>query len=229
MVISATKYAVIIMPVIVVLVYILQSFYLRTSRQMRYLDLEAKTPLYSQFTETLSGLEHVRAFGWKDETLAQSFKLLDHSQRAVYYMVSIQRWLLLMLDVLITIITLSLVALASYWTATTSQPSIGLGLLATTDWNVNVTNLINYWTRLETSLGAAERLRSFIAETPVEKDKSSKEIADWPTHGAIEFKNVTARYSSETVKALNDVSVNFETGQKVGIIGRTGRYVDLTE
>lgn len=194
MVVSATKYAVMIMPLMIVLVYLLQFFYLRTSRQVRYLDLEAKTPLYSQLTEMISGLEHIRSFGWEDEALNESFILLDHSQVSVYYMATIQRWLLLMLDMLITIITLCLVVLASYWTATTSQPSIGLGLLATTEWNVNVTNLINYWTKLETSLGAAERLRSFIAETPVEKDRNTEELVDWPVRGAISFKNVTARY-----------------------------------
>lgn len=31
---------------------------------MRLLDLEAKSPLYSHFIESLSGLVTIRAFGW---------------------------------------------------------------------------------------------------------------------------------------------------------------------
>ncbi len=45
---------------------VLQKYYLRTSRQMRLLDLEAKSPLYSHFIESLSGLVTIRAFGWGD-------------------------------------------------------------------------------------------------------------------------------------------------------------------
>jgi len=39
---------------------------------MRLLDLEAKSPLYSHFIESLSGLVTIRAFGW-GETFKVSF------------------------------------------------------------------------------------------------------------------------------------------------------------
>jgi ATP-binding cassette subfamily C (CFTR/MRP) protein 1 len=48
---------------------VLQKYYLRTSRQMRLLDLEAKSPLYSHFLESLTGLVEIRAFGWRDNFL----------------------------------------------------------------------------------------------------------------------------------------------------------------
>ncbi|QGA22297.1 hypothetical protein EYB26_010013 [Talaromyces marneffei] len=46
-------------------VYLIQKFYLRTSRQLRQLDLETKSSLYTQFTETIIGLTTIRAFGWQ--------------------------------------------------------------------------------------------------------------------------------------------------------------------
>jgi ATP-binding cassette subfamily C (CFTR/MRP) protein 1 len=51
------------------LILVLQKYYLRTSRQMRLLDLEAKSPLYSHFLESLTGLVEIRAFGWSDSFL----------------------------------------------------------------------------------------------------------------------------------------------------------------
>jgi ATP-binding cassette subfamily C (CFTR/MRP) protein 1 len=36
---------------------------------MRLLDLEAKSPLYSHFLESLTGLVEIRAFGWSDNFL----------------------------------------------------------------------------------------------------------------------------------------------------------------
>jgi ABC-type multidrug transport system fused ATPase/permease subunit len=53
-------------PVLILAVYFLQKFYLRTSRQIRFLDLECKSPLYTHVAETLEGLSTIRAFGWQE-------------------------------------------------------------------------------------------------------------------------------------------------------------------
>ncbi len=42
---AASAYIVISLPFICVVLYFLQKFYLRTSRQLRFMDLEAKSPL----------------------------------------------------------------------------------------------------------------------------------------------------------------------------------------
>lgn len=222
-ILSATTYAIVVIPFIVLVVYILASFYLRTSRQMRLLDLEAKTPLFTVMTESIAGLEHLRAFGWQEKTLEESLELLDYSQKSMFYMMTIQRWLLLILDSTVTIVAIALVIFATFWTQTATESSIGVGLLGLMDWNQNLANWVNYYTNMETSLGAAQRMRTFIAETPVEKDKTTEEVPNWPTEGNIVFTNVTARYNTEDGrKALDDVSVSALAGQKIGITGRTG-------
>ena len=66
------KYVGIILPFIIVILYILQKVYLKTSRQLRFLDLESKSPLYSHFTETLSGLTTIRAFGWQAQAASKN-------------------------------------------------------------------------------------------------------------------------------------------------------------
>lgn len=58
----ASRYMDITILFVLVSVYMVQRFYLKTSRQLRLLDLEAKSPLYSHFMETLSGLITIRAF-----------------------------------------------------------------------------------------------------------------------------------------------------------------------
>lgn len=44
----------------------------------------------------------------------------------------------------------------------------------------------------------------------------------WPTQGAIEFENVELKYRSELPLVLKGISFQIHTGEKVGIIGRTG-------
>ena len=45
---------------------------------------------------------------------------------------------------------------------------------------------------------------------------------DWPTQGAIEFKNVFLKYRPNTELVLNDLTFRAEAGERIGVVGRTG-------
>jgi len=49
-----------IIPAVIIGLFLIQRYYLRTSRQIRLLDLENRSPLYQLFTETTEGLETIR-------------------------------------------------------------------------------------------------------------------------------------------------------------------------
>lgn len=193
---SGARYAALMIPVILVVLYLLQLFYLRTSRQMRVLDLAAKAPLYAKVSESITGLEHIRAFGWEKKCLSQSLDLLDYSQKSFYYLYCLQRWLLLVLDLIAGFIAVILVTIALNWKETTTQPALGLALLGLLSYSLALRNLVRNWTNLETSLGAVARLRRFVQTTPVERDGPGvvKPANGWPLEGTVKFTNVGARY-----------------------------------
>ncbi|KAL1981835.1 hypothetical protein VTN96DRAFT_2080 [Rasamsonia emersonii] len=56
------KYLAVCVPFLAVVLSFVQLYYLRTSRQVRLLDIEAKAPLYTHFLETVRGISTVRAF-----------------------------------------------------------------------------------------------------------------------------------------------------------------------
>jgi ATP-binding cassette subfamily C (CFTR/MRP) protein 1 len=95
---TATRYIALSFPFLLAVFYYIQKYYLRTSRQLRFMDLEAKSPLYTQFIESLSGLATLRAFGWQAANEALNNELLDDNQRPVYLLYMIQRWLTLVMD-----------------------------------------------------------------------------------------------------------------------------------
>jgi len=76
---SATFYIALSFPFLIAVFYYLQRGYLRTSRQLRFLDLEEKAPLYTQFLETLGGLATIRAFDWKQAAIDQNRQLADRA------------------------------------------------------------------------------------------------------------------------------------------------------
>lgn len=88
---SASVFLLAVFPGILLAVYVIQRVYLKSSKRIRLLDLEAKSPLYAQFTDTLSGLSTIRAFGWQEPAKYDNDKLLDTSQRPFYTMYCVQR------------------------------------------------------------------------------------------------------------------------------------------
>lgn len=221
---SGATYVAAVIPACVVALYFVQKYYLQTSRQMRLLDIETKSPLYTQFSETIAGLSTIRAFGWSSQLLQDNHRRLDASQKPFYGMYCIQRWLQVVLDLFVAGMALVLVSFSLSFTSTTSAGAIGLALVNLIGFNQSLTALVNQWTELETSLGAIARLKWFYTNTPDENRPEEKEEAPpaWPAKGSIEIRNVSASYSDDMPLVLHELNLKIEAGQKVGVCGRSG-------
>ncbi|KAL2067058.1 hypothetical protein VTL71DRAFT_1482 [Oculimacula yallundae] len=223
MCLSAGYFAVTVPPVIL-LVWVLQKFYLRTSRQLRLLDLEAKSPLYSHFIESLAGLVTIRAFGWGENFKTRNLTLLDVSQKPYYLLFCIQRWLALALDLLVMVLAVILMSLVVKLRSEISAGFVGLALLNVMSFNENLAQIIKTWTNLETCLGAISRLISFTGHTASENlpGENGPVPENWPMHGSIELKNVSASYDSDDNLVIRNLNMSIKPGEKIGICGRSG-------
>ncbi|KAK5123894.1 hypothetical protein LTR85_002090 [Meristemomyces frigidus] len=223
---AGSEYTGVAMPFVVLALYLIQRFYLRTSRQLRFMDLEAQAPLLTHVSETLAGVTTIRAFGWERQSHQKCLDLLDNSQRPYYLMLCIQRWLNLVVDLTTAAIATIVVAMAMtlQGAASSTAGSVGVSLLNILSFNDNLAYLIVAWTTLETSLGAVARCKNFEAST-VSEDKPGENREpppDWPQGGALEFRDVTAAYSEDGADILNGINLSVAAGEKVGICGRSG-------
>lgn len=210
------------MPVIFAFLYLLQRFYLQTSRQMRLLMIEAKAPLYTHFTEAESisrgaagsasrqsggdGATTIRAFGWQHFYQARASALVDQSQRPAYLQSCIQYWLAFVLNLAMAALAVILVSTVVTWRdkLNISTGSVGVSLVIIIGLSETLTRLINTWTKLESSVGAVARVKRFVTETGSEDTEGSVQVSgneddiptDWPQPGAIEFDGVVASYRS---------------------------------
>lgn len=221
---SGTGYFAATIPVVLAALYGIQKYYLRTSRQLRLLELEEKAPLYTLFGETAAGLASVRAFGWANKFAERNLELLDRSQRPFYLMWCIQRWLGIVLDLLITILITILMVIIVAKRQSIEPGLVGLGLLSTVNLSSTLTNLVRNWTMLETSIGAIARLAAFAKDTesehkPWETDTVSKQ---WPERGRVDFTRFEASYSADSVMVLKDIDLDIHPSEKVGVCGRSG-------
>lgn len=183
------------LPFLGVALYYLQKVYLQTSRQMRLLDLEALSPLYTHLTETLDGVHTIRAFKWTRYVIDQNFSLLDLSQRPFYLLLCLQSWLNLVLDVFIACLAVILITLAVTLRHSMSSSLLGVAMVSIVSFSQTLSSFVSYWTSIETSLGAVARTRQFVADTPAESPEETVAVhEEWPTDSSINFKNVSASY-----------------------------------
>jgi ABC-type bacteriocin/lantibiotic exporter with double-glycine peptidase domain len=125
----SSQYVSAAVPVMIVLLWIIQKFYLRTSKQLRLLDIEAKAPLSAFFLESIKGIVAIRAFSRETEFSARNTRHLDDSQRAMYMLLSVQVWLKMILDFLVCILAILVVSMAVAFRSGQSAGFLGLALV----------------------------------------------------------------------------------------------------
>ncbi|KAK1675557.1 P-loop containing nucleoside triphosphate hydrolase protein [Colletotrichum godetiae] len=224
MIIPASYQLITVFPLLGGVLWVIQRFYLRTSRQLRFLELDAKAPMYSQFLETLSGLSTICAFGWQQDLTNLMRDRLDTSQKPMYLLYSIQRWLTLVLDLTVAALAIVLISVAVALRGRVGAGFAGVALYNIMGLSSAMKAAITVWTVLETSIGTVARVKTFAEQTPAESQARDPQTpsGSLPERGAISFHNVTASYGEGMGKVLSKVSFGVLPGQKVGICGRSG-------
>ncbi|KAF7589458.1 hypothetical protein BBP40_004256 [Aspergillus hancockii] len=124
---TGSPYMAITIPFTLGVLYALQKVYLKTSHQLRYLDLESKA-LYiltsSRYSEDCPSLGFSLAEGFYTDT----FQALDQSQTPYYMLLCAQRWLNLVLDIVVMALTTIVVALAVELHNNTTAGLLGVAL-----------------------------------------------------------------------------------------------------
>ncbi|KAK4233232.1 P-loop containing nucleoside triphosphate hydrolase protein [Achaetomium macrosporum] len=217
----AQKQLALSLPACAGVVYIIQKIYLKTSRQLRFLELESRAAVLSSFLESIDGLETIRAFGWLSEASDQNATRLEDSQRPEFLLMCLQRWLNVVLDMLAATFAIGIITLAVRGQIDSGQVGVALNIMLVA--NTTLLRLVESWTNLEVSLGAIARLQTLETTTPSELDKNAifEPLRRWPARGRVEFRGVTAVYRADAV-ALRDFTLTINEGQKVTICGRTG-------
>ncbi|KAH8757146.1 P-loop containing nucleoside triphosphate hydrolase protein, partial [Hyaloscypha sp. PMI_1271] len=220
---SAQKLLSLTFPLCVAVVYFVQKIYLRTSRQLRLIDLESQSAVYSSFLESVEGITTIRAFGWEKAVEDANIKSLDTSQQPSYILLCLQQWLGIVLDLVVAAIATGLITLAVLMSDTTTAGQIGMALNIVLVANTTLLGLVTSWTNLEISLGAISRLKFLEANTPTEDKpcESYTPVETWPSSGVVEFDDVTVAYNPDAI-ALQNVNLKISAGQQTFVCGRTG-------
>ncbi|KAL5362924.1 P-loop containing nucleoside triphosphate hydrolase protein [Aspergillus floccosus] len=220
----SSKLAAAVVAVCMAAYYIVGRFYICSSQQLRVLGLELKAPLFTNYMETTSGLETIRAFGLASMYQSRNSQALANSQRPLYLLFASQRWLSLVLDLIVAGLVTALIAIVISPVGSASPSFTGLALVSKISLSISIKGLIMHWTTLETALGAVSRTKSFLDTTPVEDSgpELTAPYGSWLDKGAVQFEDVSASYSHGGPRALKSVSFSIYHGEKVAVCGTSG-------
>uniref|UniRef100_A0A8C3J3H6 Multidrug resistance-associated protein 1-like n=1 Tax=Chrysemys picta bellii TaxID=8478 RepID=A0A8C3J3H6_CHRPI len=205
------------------LYFIIQRYYIASSRQIRRLAGASHSPVISHFSETLLGLSTIRAFGHQERFIRQNKDVVNENLVCFYNNVISNRWLAVRLEFLGNLMVFFAALFAVLAGNTVNSSTVGLSI----SYALNITQTLNFWVRkaceIETNGVSIERVCEY---EKMDKEApwimSKRPPMGWPNKGIIEFINYQARYRTDLGLALQDVSFQTHSKEKVGIVGRTG-------
>ncbi|KAI8804935.1 P-loop containing nucleoside triphosphate hydrolase protein [Cladochytrium replicatum] len=210
-----------VIPLIAWIYVFVSQAYLNTSRELKRLESISRSPVYALFSETLSGVTTIRAYGQEERFAADNDYKTDENHRPWFYLWAANRWLCFRTDVIsaLVVLTAATVLIGSGMSAGWS------GLILT--YSLNYSDLLLWFVRssaeVEISMNAMERIREYVKLEPEPPAiiEPRPEPA-WPQKGEIEFKQLSVRYAPDLPPVLKNMSVHIQGGHKIGIVGRTG-------
>lgn len=220
---STPLFAVVIIPLAFIYFFV-QRFYVATSRQLKRLESVSRSPVYSHFSETITGASIIRAYGRQGSFVQLSDSKVDANQKSYYPGIVSNRWLGIRVEFVGNCVVLFAALFAVIGRENLSPGLVGLSV----SYALQVTMSLNWMVRmtsdLETNIVAVERVKEY-SETETEapwniEDKKPPE--DWPSRGEVEFSNYSVRYRPGLDLVLKNLSMSVKGGEKVGIVGRTG-------
>jgi len=182
----------------------------------------AQAPVLGHFGAAMAGLVSIRAYGAQDMFRQESYTRIDKFTRAARSFYVLYQWIAIRVDALGALFTTSLGIYLIY--GPPQNPStIGFSL----NMAVQFSSLIIWWIKLTNELqisgNSLERIQQYLSiEQEPKATTTGVPPAYWPASGALRVEKLSARYSPDGPRVLHEISFEVRSGERVGIVGRTG-------
>ncbi|XP_041837771.1 ATP-binding cassette sub-family C member 10-like, partial [Melanotaenia boesemani] len=202
-----------------------QHFYRHTSRELKRLCSLTLSPVYSHFSETLTGLGTIRASGHAARFEDENARRLEQNQRCLFLSNAAMQWLDIRLQLIgVAVVTgLGVIAIIQHQYSSVDPGLVGLSLSYALSITMLLSGLIFSFTQTEMQLVSVERTAEYSTCLPTEPQHHSAQLPPgWPELGWLEFRDVVLAYREGLPNALDGVSLVVRAWEKIGIVGRTG-------
>ncbi|GLB44359.1 putative ABC transporter transmembrane region [Lyophyllum shimeji] len=201
--------------------------YLNTGRDLRRMESNTRSPIFSDFGELLEGIVTVRAFSAERRFLDNLHRKIDTTTQMWYTFWMTNRWLLLNFDGLGALAVL-ITTLFSITTLGGGAGMAGVCITSAMAFTSSVYWACRFWTALELDLNSVERIVEYLdlPQEPPAIIESNRVPAYWPSssdnNALVVVEDLVIKYAPDLPAVLQDVSFTLKARERVGLLGRTG-------
>nr|ADB88766.1 cystic fibrosis transmembrane conductance regulator splice variant [Rattus norvegicus] len=221
---------------------LLRAYFLHTSQQLKQLESEGRSPIFTHLVTSLKGLWTLRAFRRQTYFETLFHKALNlHTANWFMYLATL-RWFQMRID-MIFVLFFIVVTFISILTTGEGEGTTGIiltlamNIMSTLQWAVNssidtdslmrsvsrVFKFIDIQTEESICTKIMKELHSEDSPNAlVIKNEHVKKCDTWPSGGEMVVKDLTVKYVDDGNAILENISFSISPGQRVGLLGRTG-------
>ncbi|CAH1788032.1 unnamed protein product [Owenia fusiformis] len=194
-------------------------------REMKRWDNISRSPVLSHLNTTVTGITSIVAFAKREMFVKRFADSLDDNAVPFFLFNCAMRWFAVRLDLIGALISTAVALMIVLTKGGIPASYAGLALTYATQ----ITGIFQFTVRtkaeVEARFTSVERLWNYCKDLEPEEDVKNivgKPQKEWPDNGVISVDNFSLKYNNDGPRVLDNISLNIYSGEKVGIIGRTG-------
>ncbi|EIW59890.1 multidrug resistance-associated ABC transporter [Trametes versicolor FP-101664 SS1] len=181
----------------------------------------SKAPVLSHFGAAIGGITSIRAYGAQEAFKQISFTRFDRCTRVSVTHQNLDRWVSARIDLAGTFFATGLAIYLTY-ISKMSAANTGFSLNQAMAFSAIIFSVIRSYNDFEIA-STLERIDQYLRiEQEPKNTPEGVPPAYWPASGHLSVEKLSARYSEDGPRVLHDISFDVASGERIGIVGRTG-------
>ncbi|KZV91547.1 P-loop containing nucleoside triphosphate hydrolase protein [Exidia glandulosa HHB12029] len=183
----------------------------------------ARSPVLGHFGAAITGLTSIRAYGAEAAFKTESMKRIDKYTRAARSFYNLNRWICIRMDAIGGLFSSGLATYLVYGPHTLDAAKTGFSLVMAVAFSSMILWFVRVLNQFEVEANSLERILQYVSiEQEPKPTEEGKPPAYWPASGDLRVEHLDAKYSTDGPLVLNDINFELKSGERVGVVGRTG-------
>ncbi|KAJ3557434.1 hypothetical protein NM688_g1473 [Phlebia brevispora] len=200
----------------------LGQLYMKAQLAVKRERSNARAPVLGHFSSAIAGLVSIRAYGAQDYFRQESYRRIDRYTRASVTFYDLNRWIGIRGSLLAAAFSTGLAAWLTYGERYDASRT-GFALTMAIGFGSTIVYWVRYFNEIEVQGNSLERIQQYL-EIDQEEKPTPQGIpaAYWPASGDLRVEDLCARYSNDGPEILHKLNFHIKSGERIGIVGRTG-------
>ena len=222
------KITLITSPLLVLICILITRYYISAGRNLTRLHKISFAPIITILSETIRGIDTIRTGHVENFVKRKIYKKLDNHYGVHVYIEGCRRWFNLRMRLCSHLFFGATLFYMVYYSEKFSAQNIAIIIHATEEYIDQLIGATTFFSNLEITMIGFERCQA-VQKIKTENIENGNVIKNeelikkiWPQNGQIIFDKYNTSYRKDTPIILKNINFNFNGGEKIGILGRTG-------